>query len=79
MRKFPKAFTRRKSTANAFEDMDSGSPVEHSFKVFERGDTGSKSFDLGSKFAKPPTSGPGRSKQSQHLDDNMFENLGNNR
>ena len=79
MRKFPKAFARRKSTANAFEDVENASPVEHSFKVFDRGEAGSKSFDGGVKLAKAPTSGPGRPRTTQQLDDNMFENLGNNR
>lgn len=79
MRKFPKAFQRRKSTANAFEEVENGSPVEPSFKVFERPDAAGRSFDGGVKFPKPAPSGPGRPKKPQNLDDNMFENLGNNR
>jgi hypothetical protein len=80
MPKFPKAFARRKSTANAFEDVENGPPAssEHSFKVFERPDGGSKSFDGGLNFAK--AKGPGGRPRTAHLDDdNMFENLGNNR
>ena len=78
MPKFPKAFTRRKSTANAFDDVDNGSPAEQTFKVFDRasGDSGNKSFDGGVKLAKPPTSGPGRPKPAHGGEDNMFENLG---
>lgn len=81
MRKFPKAFTRRKSTANAFEDLENITPVEGSFKVFdrsERADTGSKSFDGGIKLGKP-TSASGRPAQSPAVEDNMFENIGNHR
>jgi hypothetical protein len=80
MRKFPKAFVRRKSTANAFDETENGSPAEHSFKVFDRADkaeSGSKSFDGGVKLSKPSSSGPGR--QNHMAEDNMFENLGNYR
>jgi hypothetical protein len=77
MPKFPKAFARRKSTANVFEDGPEIPVVEHSFKVFERGDTASKSFDGGVKFAK---AGPMNRPRTSQLDtENMFENLGNNR
>src|SRR4051812_47483085 len=79
MRKFPKAFARRKSSANVFEEVEAGSPVEHSFKVFDRGDAGNRSFDGGVKLAKPPTSGTGRPRPRAPVDDNMFENLGNSR
>ena len=81
MRKFPKAFTRRKSTANAFEDLENTTPIEGSFKVFDRNDrsdTGSKSFDGGVKLAKP-TSASGKLPQSPAVEDNMFENIGNHR
>ena len=77
MPKFPKAFARRKSTANVFEEGPEMPVAEHSFKVFERGDTESKSFDRGVKLGKAgPTSIP---KTSQLDTDNIFENLGNNR
>jgi hypothetical protein len=77
MPKFPKAFARRKSTANVFEDGSEIPVVEHSFKVFERDDTASRSFDGGMKFAKAgPTSRP---RTSQLDTENMFENLGKNR
>jgi hypothetical protein len=77
MPKFPKAFARRKSTANVFEDGPEMPVVEHSFKVFERADSASKSFDGGVKLGKP---GPmSRTKPSQLETDNIFENLGNNR
>lgn len=79
MRKFPKAFARRKSSANVFEELEAESPVEHTFKVFDRSDAGNKSFDGGVKLAKPPTSGPGRPRPREPLDDNIFENLGNSR
>lgn len=81
MRKFPKAFTRRKSTANAFEDVDSNGPpaTEHTFKVFDRGvESGNKSFDGGAKLGKL-TSGPGRPNPTYSGEENMFENLGNTR
>jgi hypothetical protein len=77
MPKFPKAFARRKSSANVFEDGPEVPVVEHSFKVFERGDTASKSFDGGVKLAKAGS--PGRLRTSQLDTENMFENLGNNR
>lgn len=79
MPKFPKGFGRRKSTANAFEDI-ADAPAEHSFKVFERPDTGSnKSFDGGAPFRKPATAPPGRTPLSHLDDDNMFVNIGSNR
>lgn len=82
MRKFPKAFQRRKSTANAFEDLENTTPAESSFKVFDRvekGEKSSRSFDGGVKLAKPPLSGPGRTTNSGAAEENMFENLGNYR
>ncbi|KUJ22415.1 uncharacterized protein LY89DRAFT_298339 [Mollisia scopiformis] len=78
MPKFPKGFGRRKSTANAFED-GTEAPVEHSFKVFERPDSGSKSFDGGAKLGKTAIAAPGRRPLSHLDDDNMFENIGSNR
>ena len=76
MPKFPKAFARRKSSANVLDDLEA--PVaEKSFKVFERADTGSKSFDGGVKLAKAGS--PGRTRNSQLDTENIFENLGNNR
>lgn len=79
--KFPKGFGRRKSTATPFEDGPEEPVVEHSFKVFERPDGGSKSFDGGLKFPKVATAPVhGRSKTALHLeDDNMFVNVGKNR
>jgi hypothetical protein len=76
MPKFPKGFGRRKSTANAFEDVQESPVVEHSFKVFERPDGGSKSFDGGVKLAK--TIPVGRPKTSHRSEENMFEDLINN-
>lgn len=80
MPKFPKGFGRRKSTANAFEN-GTEAPVEQpsSFKVFERPDSGSKSFDGGVKLGKLATAPPGRTPLSHLDDDNMFENIGKNR
>ncbi len=79
MPKFPKGFGRRKSAANTFED-GTDAPVEHSFKVFERPDTGSnKSFDGGAKFGKAAATAAGRTQLSHLDDDNMFENIGSNR
>lgn len=79
--KFAKAFGRRKSTAIPYEDVPD-EPVEHSFKVFERPDGGSKSFDAGLKLGKPVAAAPPhtRSRTAAHLeDDNMFVNVGKNR
>jgi len=75
MPKFPKGFARRKSTANALEDQDAP-VVEHSFKVFERPDGGSKSFDGGVKLAKATAGHPpvGRPKTS-YREENMFEGI----
>jgi hypothetical protein len=75
MPKFPKSFGRRKS-ANAFEDIQDTPVVEHSFKVFERPDGASNSFDGGAKLTKAATGGPlmGRPKTS-HREDNMFEGI----
>jgi hypothetical protein len=53
--------------------------VEHSFKVFERGDSPSKSFDGGVKFGKSTTAPVGRPNTSSLDDDNMFENITKNR
>jgi hypothetical protein len=78
MPKFPKGFGRRKSNGNAFED-GLEMPVEHSFKVFEREDGGSKSFDGGVKFTKAAAGAAARPRTSHLEEDNMFENLGNNR
>ena len=76
MPKFPRGFGRRKSAANVFEDVQEIPVAEPSFKVFERPDGGSKSFDGGVKLAK--TMPVARPKTSQK-DDNMFEHLYSNR
>lgn len=73
MPKFPKGFGRRKSAANVFEDVQESRVVEHSFKVFERSDGGSKSFDGGVKLAR--TMPVGRPKTSHRVEENMFEDL----
>ena len=77
MPKFPKGFGRRKSTANVLEDGRDMPVVEHSFKVFERPDGGSKSFDGGVKFARATasTAPVGKPITSHKVEDNMFENL----
>jgi hypothetical protein len=77
MPKFPKGFGRRKSTANAFEDIQDEPVVGPStFKVFERPDGGSKSFDGGVKLAKATTGAHplGRPKTS-YREENMFEGI----
>ena len=81
MPKFPKGFGRRKSTANVFEDIQDEAPVGPStFKVFERPDGGSKSFDGGVKLAKATTGANslGRPRTS-FKEDNMFEGIIANR
>lgn len=77
MPKFPKAFARRKSSGNVLDDGPGVPVVEHSFKVFERGDNASKSFDGGVKLSKAGS--PGRPRTSQLDTENLFENIGNNR
>lgn len=66
MIKFPKGFTRRKSSGNALEELTN--PPEPSFRVFEQ--SGSRSFDGGTTLkrmsqGRPLSAGP-------HLDDNIF-------
>ena len=79
MPKFPKAFARRKSTANVFEDLPDVPAEGGTFKVFERGvSPGQKSFDGGVKFAKGGST-PSRPRTAQLESDNIFENLGKNR
>ncbi|KAH8602865.1 hypothetical protein B0O99DRAFT_647688 [Bisporella sp. PMI_857] len=58
MPKFPKSFGRRRSSGNVLEDVQAepSAAVEHSFKVFERPDGASRSFDGGVKLAKASTS-----------------------
>lgn len=75
MPKFPKGFGRRKSTANEL-DVAQAVTSEPSFKVFEREDGASRSFDGEKKFAKSATV-PLRPKTSTVDDDNMFENIYN--
>jgi len=82
MPKFPKAFARRKSTANAFEDIQIP-PVAQgsvsSFKVFERPDGASKSFDGGVKLAKAGGAHlyPSHRPRTAHREENMFEGIVN--
>jgi hypothetical protein len=80
MPSFPKAFGRRKSGGKNFlEEHAAESPgVEPSFKVFERADGGSKSFDGGVKFSKANGSGRPRTSHMQE-EENMFANVGNSR
>lgn len=76
MPKFPKGFGRRKSTANAFEDIEDTPVAQPSFKVFERPDGGSKSFDGGAKLRQAVTGGPPTSRpKTAHREDNMFEGI----
>jgi hypothetical protein len=76
MPKLPKSFGRRRSTANALEEIQDSSPVQPSFRVFERPDGGSKSFDGGVKLAKYS---PKLASYQRHNEDNMFEDLKFNR
>lgn len=82
MPKFPKPFARRKSTVNAFEDVQP--PVVQqqgsvsSFKVFERPDGASKSFDGGVKLAKAGGAAHLRPNTAAALrEENMFEGMVN--
>jgi hypothetical protein len=74
MPKFPIGFGRRKSAANVLEDVQDAPVAEHSFKVFERPEESSKSFDGGAKFARAAAASSGRPKTS-HKEDNMFEGI----
>lgn len=79
MPKFPKGFGRRRSTANALEELQNA-PVsaESSFKVLERpGHSKNISFDGGIKLAKGmerPSTSP-----MQRGDDNMFAGMNRDR
>ena len=76
MPKFPKGFGRRKSTPNVLEEFQNTPAVEQSFKVFERPEGGSHSFDGGAKFARATgTTVPVSRPRTYKTEDNMFENL----
>ena len=80
MPKFPKGFGRRKSSGSAFEDVQAPPPVpEHTFKVFERPEGASKSFDGGVKLAKATngqtTSHLASRPKTSYREENMFENI----
>lgn len=84
MPRFPKGFARRKSTANTLEELENAPVVEPSFKVFERPDSGNRSFDGGAKFTKviaanAANAANAASPRTSHKKDNMFENLPYNR
>jgi len=81
MLKFPKGFSRRKSSGNAFEDIQAPPSGESTFKVFERPDGASKSFDGGLKLSKatnnylpPPSASRPR---TSHKEGHMFEGIMN--
>jgi len=79
MPKFPKGFGRRKSTANALEDLanaPNAPSVEHSFKVFERPGGIGKSFDGGVKLVKGLTT---NRPTTSYKEDNIFEGITGNR
>ena len=74
MPKLPKAFARRKSAANVFEEPFTEVPLnQQSFKVFERANT--TSFDGG----KPRLNGGGNGRPSTdpERDDNLFSGFSN--
>ena len=72
MPKFPKGFGRRKSAANVLEDVQTSPVGQTSFRVFERPDSGSKSFDGGLKLAKNT---PKAKEIQRHNEDNIFEDM----
>jgi hypothetical protein len=72
MPKLPKGFGRRKSTANALEEIQTSPVGQTSFRVFERPDAGSKSFDGGLKLAKNT---PRAREAQRYNEDNIFEDL----
>jgi hypothetical protein len=76
MPKLPKSFGRRRSTANALEEIQNSPLVQPSFRVFERPDGASKSFDGGVKLGKYSPKPAG---YQRHNEDNMFEDLKFNR
>ncbi|KAG9248431.1 hypothetical protein BJ878DRAFT_36294 [Calycina marina] len=77
--KFP--FSRRKSSANALEELQATSVAESTFKVFERSDGGSTSFDGGIKLWQATTNhlpAPTAPRpRTSHKDGNMFEGIVN--
>jgi hypothetical protein len=77
----PKHFGRRKSTANALEDLENAPVVAgSSFRVLERPREGNKSFDGGVNFARSLTAPmPPKKDPPQRKPDNMFEDLSGNR
>lgn len=62
--KLPKGFTRRKSSGNALEEVET--PPEPSFRVLERPNGGNRSFESGDvlKTSRPSTE-----------DDNIFAGI----
>jgi len=72
MPKLPRGFGRRKSTANAFEEIQTSPVAPTSFRVFERPDNGGKSFDGGVKLAKTTAKANNIQKYNE---DNIFEDL----
>lgn len=82
MPKLPKGFGRRKSTANALEELENAPQVAApSFRVFERPREGNKSFDGGMNFARSQTAPapPRKNTPTMAREDNMFEDLKTNR
>ncbi|KAL1999065.1 hypothetical protein VTN02DRAFT_5110 [Thermoascus thermophilus] len=66
--KLPKGFVRRKSSGNALEEV--ANPPEPSFRVFERPDSGSKSFDGTGTLKRMGEGHPSNSPLEDH--DNLF-------
>lgn len=79
MPKFPKGFARRKSTANALEDIQNApvTQTQPSFRVFDRPTDANKSFDGGVKLAKLSHGRPSTSPINN--DDNLFADFKGNR
>ncbi|RDA90031.1 hypothetical protein CP533_4938 [Ophiocordyceps camponoti-saundersi (nom. inval.)] len=81
MPRFSFAFSRRKPSADDFENVHITTPaVQPSFRVFERPDTSNRSFDGGARLARVPrTALPRPDLVELEADDNMFADLKVNR
>jgi hypothetical protein len=72
MPKLPKGFGRRKSSGNVLEEAQISPAGQTSFRVFERSDHGTKTFDGGVKLSRASPRGRDLTNR-QYNEDNIFE------